>query len=97
MLFSQHVYAIPVVRALRTLLLISLAMLGSGCAMMSNYTTLKTQMPAQFSVSTTAHYSPLFGGVCLLPRITPATPSLKGKTSIAPLMLNRSPPNSKSG
>jgi hypothetical protein len=67
MLFLQHVYATPVVRALRMLLLISLAMLGSGCAMMSNYTTLKTQMPAQFSVDTTAHYSPLFGGVCLLP------------------------------
>ncbi len=84
MLFSQHVYAIPVVRALSTLLLISLTMLGSGCAMMSNYTTLKTQMPAQFSVSTTAHYSPLFGGVCLLPEDYAGDPEPERKDFYSP-------------
>ncbi|WP_192560867.1 hypothetical protein [Pseudomonas allokribbensis] len=54
-------------RSVRTLLVASSMLLGSGCAMLSNTFTLKTEMPAQFNVYTTAYYSELFGGICILP------------------------------
>ncbi|MFJ7311915.1 hypothetical protein ACIQVE_03940 [Pseudomonas sp. NPDC098747] len=63
----QNLCANAICRSIRALVLVSFTLLGSGCAMFSNTTTLKTDLPARFSVFTTAHYSPLLGGVCLLP------------------------------
>ncbi|MFW9081576.1 hypothetical protein ACOI9X_20255 [Pseudomonas sp. P2757] len=63
----QMPYAKSVIRSFQTLLLASFILLGSGCAIMSNKFTLKTELPANYTVSVTAQYSELFAGVCFLP------------------------------
>lgn len=57
--------AVP--RFIRNLLLGSLILQATGCAMFSNHVTLKTEMPAQFVVDVTASYRPMFSSLCILP------------------------------
>lgn len=56
-----------VLRSVRIFLLGSLVILGTGCTAFSNTVTLKTEMPPEVSVYTTAYYYPMFGGLCFLP------------------------------
>jgi hypothetical protein len=63
----RHLCPSAVPRLVRNLLLGSLIIQATGCAMFSNHVTLKTEMPAQFVVDVTASYRPLFTSVCILP------------------------------
>ncbi|KOY02738.1 hypothetical protein [Pseudomonas nunensis] len=63
----RHLCSSAVPRSVRNLLLGSLILQVTGCAMLSNHVTLKTEVPAQYAVDVTVSYRPLFTSVCILP------------------------------
>lgn len=67
LLLLRSFFAMAGFRPIQALLVASFTLLSSGCAMMSNTTTLKIETPANVTVMATAQYSELFRGVCFLP------------------------------